>query len=159
MSAGGAEPLLHSVAAHALETMCFTALDGVVPAPERPDFSDSVSVKLRFGGDAVGWLGLTITHGAAATMTSNFFGCAEPDEVQADQVESFAGELANVICGAVLGWCKADGHFELCAPELTGIPLDAGADTQCTQTYLVEGGFIRVGLEIGLVDSVNLAHA
>jgi two-component system chemotaxis response regulator CheY len=157
-SSTGSEPLLNSVTAHALETMCFTAMDGVVTPPEQPDFSHAVSVKLRFGGDAVGWLGLAITSEAAVTMTSNFFGCEE-GEVQADQVESFAGELANVICGSVLGWCKTDGHFELCTPEPASVPLEGGAENQCTMTYLVEDGAIRVSLEIGLVDSVNLVHA
>lgn len=151
----GAEPLLNSVTAHALETMCFASLDGVLEG-EMPGIEDSISVKMHFNGDAIGWLGLTLTYEAAAMMTANFFGEEGPEYIKPDQVESFAGELANVICGSVLGWCKHDGHFELGMPEVVPDPMVTGADFS-TMTYEVEGGAIRVSVELSLVEAQIVA--
>jgi CheY-specific phosphatase CheX len=113
----GIERLLAEAAEEVLETMFFTSVFG--PAePSAADFESPLLARLSFRGSPPGVFWLSVPRDTARSITANFLGAEQENELSDSQVGNVIGELANVICGAVLSRLESDAAFELEAPEL-----------------------------------------
>jgi CheY-specific phosphatase CheX len=115
--------LLPESARQTLETMFFVAPDTVSMFAGRPAGA-LIAATLSFQGLPHGRFGLVVPNALARTLAVNFIGCDEGAELGPGQVTGVIGELANMICGAVLSRLESDASFDLGAPET----VEVGAD-------------------------------
>ncbi len=108
--------LLSESAAATLETMFFAAPDQVSMDPRRPS-GELLAVRLTFQGAPPGRFGLVASEPVARTLAANFIGCEDAGSLLPTQVAGVIGELANMMCGAVLSELESDANFDLEAPE------------------------------------------
>jgi CheY-specific phosphatase CheX len=140
------ESILESLANEVLETMFFSAVLGPGEAdPTTPMLTALVS----FSGSRAGTLGVSASEATAVALAANFLGGVE-ESVPAEQVPPVLGELANVLCGAVLGRVEPAGRFTISPPQVSAGPEAAVAvsEMQARCTFeLMEGG-LTAGLTI-----------
>jgi CheY-specific phosphatase CheX len=133
------ESILESLAGEVLETMFFSAVLG--PGEERAEES-RLTALVSFSGSRAGTLGISTSESTATALAANFLGAGE-EGVPPDQVPSVLGELANILCGAVLGRVEPAGRFTISPPQLSAGP-DAAATVADMQVHcifdLMEGG-------------------
>ena len=110
------ERLVRASLEKTLETMFFTMPDEVSGNAERPE-GDLIAVRLRFEGKPPGMLGLLVSESLAQSLAANFLGCEDDAALPAEKVMAVIGELANMICGAVLSKIKSDETFDLETPN------------------------------------------
>lgn len=98
-----------------LESMFYLSADGEVESPaEIPE--DWMMRQLHFSGPANGWFGIGAEAPTARLIASNFLG-QEPEELSDEQVGDILGEVANMVCGSVLGHSASKQAFTLSAPR------------------------------------------
>ena len=111
---------LETAAREVLETMFFTDVNGAAGPGCAPP---AVSAAVRFHGQPSGILSVGVTAESALRMTADFLGEEFPERIAAEAVSSVIGELANMICGAVLSRVESGETFQLGTPE----PLPPGS--------------------------------
>jgi hypothetical protein len=114
--------LLSESAQRTLETMFFATPDKVSMDPRRPA-GELIAASLTFQGAPPGRFGLVVSDAVARTLAGNFGACDDDAPLPAAQVAGVIGELANMMCGAVLSELESDANFELSAPQ--SIPIGA----------------------------------
>jgi CheY-specific phosphatase CheX len=138
------EPLLRASLEKTLEMMFFTMPDAVSANAERPD-GDLVVVRLAFQGTPPGTLGLLVSERLAQSLAANFTGWDEESALPSEKVMAVIGELANMVCGAVLSKIESDESFDLETPNPILVPAGepvpefAGADLCACRFEFAEG--------------------
>jgi CheY-specific phosphatase CheX len=115
--------LLPASAQRTLETMFFAMPETVSMDPRRPA-GERIAASLAFQGSPAGRFGLVVSDPVARTLAANFIGCDESEDLRPDQVAAVIGELANMICGAVLSELESDANFDLCPPRTIHVGAD-----------------------------------
>ncbi len=108
-------PLLESRCAEVLESMYFASVIETAPADE-PLADAGLGFSLAFAGDLQGSFGVTLTPETARTLAANFLGDDE-ETLTPEAVAEVTGELANMLCGAVLSRVPSHDVFTLSHPE------------------------------------------
>src|SRR5262249_24956153 len=106
--------LLNAAAESVLENMFFSAVMGELPG--EPDDS-RVCAAVTFAGSNEGELVIAAAPATLEALAAGFLG-ADEESVADSQVKSVAGELANVLCGAVLGGLDPKGSFQISPPRI-----------------------------------------
>jgi CheY-specific phosphatase CheX len=109
-----------------LETMFFATPDTVSMDPQRPA-GELIAVSLTFQGSPSGRFQLIVSDLAARTLAANFIGCDDAMSLLPGQVTGVMGELANMMCGAVVSEAESDVSFDLDAPEAIHVGADEPA--------------------------------
>jgi hypothetical protein len=113
--------LLPEIAARTLETMFFAMPDSISSdgALERPGWlsGELIGASLTFHGSATGRFGLIASCSVAEDLAANFLARDEGPSLAQGSVISVVGELANMICGAVLSEMEFAASFDLSSPE------------------------------------------
>jgi hypothetical protein len=106
--------ILEAAASEVLETMFFSAVFGPAdPSTLGPGWRAVV----MFTGTRVGSVTVCAGDETARALAASFLGADESVPVR--QIASILGELANMLCGAVLGRIEPEGRFMI-APPCTG---------------------------------------
>lgn len=135
--------LLTEAAEEVLENMFFSGVMGEMPGqPEGPRLCATVA----FAGSADGELTVSAPTSTVAALAAGFLG-AEDDSVAEAQSRSVVGELANVLCGVVLGHMYPKGSFVISPPKITDAASGLGATELQKWFELVEGD-LAVGLTV-----------
>src|SRR5437588_4823637 len=120
--------LLSESGRRALETMFFTTPDVVSNGGQRPT-GDLISASLACRGSPPGRFSAVLAAPVARTITANFLGVEDGAGLPLAQLQDGAGELANIICGAVLSELDSNGSFDISAPVTAYLgPADPGPD-------------------------------
>jgi CheY-specific phosphatase CheX len=133
---------LDQVTEHLAETMFFTTVvDRKGDLGGEPGYSASIA----FSGTHAGTVRVAMPHSTAAALAANFLG--EPDEEGASgRAAALVGELANILCGSLVGRMDPAGQFTIGPPELavgTGTP-DEPADAR--RVFTLEEGPVEIGV-------------
>jgi CheY-specific phosphatase CheX len=107
--------LLIESAQNALEIMCFSdaeVVSGEVTTPE----GELLAASLTFEGAPSGSFGLLISANAARSVATNFLAADDEARLTAAEVSAVIGELANMICGAMLSELESDATFDISEP-------------------------------------------
>jgi CheY-specific phosphatase CheX len=137
--------LLNQAAEEVLENMFFSGVIGEVPG--EPD-GERLCATVAFAGSNEGELTVSATASTVAVLAAAFLGIEE-DELADTQVRSVAGELANVLCGALLGHLEPTGNFRISPPRITDVQ-GAGAvrDMPLRKYFELMEGDLAVGLTV-----------
>ena len=107
--------LLTEAAEEVLENMFFS---GVMGEMESEQDGERLCATVTFSGSSQGELTVSAAPSTVAVLAAGFLG--EEDDTVADaQVRSVVGELANVLCGVVLGHMDPKGSFVISPPLVT----------------------------------------
>jgi CheY-specific phosphatase CheX len=107
--------VLAESASEVLETMYFIGVTGYDPV--EPSIADEwICVRLDFRGSRSGSLGVRAPLRTARTLAESFLG-TEPETISEWNCSEVLGEMANMICGAVLNRLANEEQFELSHPE------------------------------------------
>jgi CheY-specific phosphatase CheX len=145
------ETWLDEAVVEVLESMCFLSPDG--PATETPpgesgDQEPWITRRLEFRGPFEGSFGLRSVVSTSTTIACNLLG-EEPDELSAQQVGDSIGEMANMVCGAVLCRAETAHAFDLTSPyEDKDFAVEQAAPGRITRSFALEGGVLTTWLEI-----------
>jgi CheY-specific phosphatase CheX len=121
--------------AQALETMFYF---GVLGPAEMPAEAFDYCFSIDFGGTCSGRFSLGIQAHAAQLLAANFLGV---DDASAD-TEATAGELANILCGAILSALHHHSLIRLGMPQRVAEPAFEGF----SMAFELEEGFLAIGL-------------
>lgn len=77
-----------------------------------------LQVSIRFSGPADGCFELAAPEALSRRLCSAFAGTEAPDDIDDNDLLDFAGELANMICGAWLTRASAKESFDLTSPRV-----------------------------------------
>jgi CheY-specific phosphatase CheX len=106
--------LLTAAAEEVLENMFFS---GVMGEMEDESEGERLCATVTFAGSSLGELTVSASPSTLAVLAAGFLG---EDETAADsEVRSVVGELANVLCGVVLGRMDPKGNFVISPPTVT----------------------------------------
>lgn len=122
-----------------LETMCFSAVLGPCDTAQAQPFLDR-SVSVDYSGAGCGAVLIGCDEAGARSLASNFLGEEAIDE---EQVEEFLGELANMVCGAVVSSLSGSGHYSLAAPKLIS-PVQMAGPEGLRCDFEIDGGILSV---------------
>ncbi len=140
--------LLDSATEEVLETMFYTGAFGPGTEGGGPYLSAGVS----FRGSRNGTLDVAAPEATATALAAAFLG-ETPESVPPEQVPAVIGELANVLCGVVLGRVEDGGQFVIAPPNVSRLDLEALArNLEVRRVFELEEGTLSVGLTI---DSVS----
>lgn len=162
MIANAVERLLPEMAARTLETMFFTmpdsvSLDRAFVNSGRPS-GELIAAGITFHGWAPGRFGLIVSHSVARDLAANFLGWDEAGNLTHGRVIDVIGELANMICGAVLSEMEFHASFDLSAPASVYIGAhEAGPDFTSGSPFICRCEFDGRGalvLFLGFEESV-----
>lgn len=140
------EAAVETITEQVLETMFFSAVLG--PA-EPPTEVLSLTALVSFTGARSGVLGVSGDCATTTNLAANFLG-VPGDEVPPGQGPAVLGELANVLCGAILGHAEPEGRFTIEPPLVSSAPDSAATlnHTQIQRTFETSEGCLTVGLTI-----------
>jgi CheY-specific phosphatase CheX len=147
MRAAHFDSLLEGAVAEVLESMCFLSTGGETALPASSETA-WVARKLEFRGPLRGSFGVQVPLDTARLLASNLLG-EEGDDVSDEQAGEAVGELANIVCGVLLGRIDSRHTFDLSAPRAVAvnqIPA-AGPDRVC-RTIALDDGVMMVWLEV-----------
>ncbi len=139
--------VLPGAASEVLETMFFTSPMGEAD-PEAPPPAATVGARLVFTGGPAGEFGVIVAEAAARTIAANFIGVEDEKELTAGRIEDVILELANMICGVILGRLAPDAILEIHHPEL--LP-DRAAVPESAESWSCD-------LETGICTSFLILH-
>lgn len=114
---------MDAVVGRLLETLFFTAVlerGGPLPAP--PCYTAALS----FSGSRQGTLMVSASRRTAAVLAANLIG-GDSLEVTPAQAASAVGEMANILCGSLLGALDQSGSFAIAPPDVSDCPEAAAA--------------------------------
>lgn len=138
--------LLDEISEQVLETMFFSAVLGPSDEPaDEPCFTALVA----FSGSRAGLLAVAADLGTATGLAANFLGMTS-DEVPPGQHSVVLGELANVLCGAVLGQVHPEGRFQIMPPQVCETPEGMAIlrKAQMRRSIETTEGCLAIGLTI-----------
>jgi CheY-specific phosphatase CheX len=137
--------LLTEAAENVLENMFFSGVMGEIE--EEPE-GERLCATVKFAGSSHGELTVSAAESTVAVLAAGFLG-AEDETVSDAQVRSVVGELANVLCGAVLGNLDPNGNFVISPPEVKDAD-GAGAvgHMQLRRRFELMEGDLSVGLTV-----------
>lgn len=136
---------LNQAAEEVLENMFFSGVTGdMAGEPE----GERLCATVAFAGSREGALTVSAPASTLAALAAGFLG-AEESEVGGTQVISVAGELANVLCGAVLGHIDPGGNFRITPPRITEVVGAGGIrDMPLRRHFEILEGDLAVGLTV-----------
>ena len=137
--------LIDMAAEEVLENMFFSGVTGEIPGePE----GERLCATVAFAGSKEGALTVSAAASTLTALAAGFLG-AEENEIGGAQVISVAGELANVLCGALLGHMDPAGSFRITPPRITEV-VGAGAirDMPLQKHFELLEGDLAVGLTV-----------
>jgi len=138
--------LLDSTTSHVLETMFFSTVIGSAPESES-DSNPRLRARLSFSGNPSGEFEVETTRAAAHALAAAFLGIDE-SEVDAQQAEEVAGELANMACGSALSSLGNVECFRLAKPIVTSAPVGTPMLDGVRRGFLLDSGALRVSLRV-----------
>jgi hypothetical protein len=94
------------------------AFDAAASAPLGDGGSEWVHAFIDFKGSIAGRFTLTVPEPLARHLCAAFAGAESADEVGDGDLLDFAGELANMVCGAWLTRASRQEAFSLAAPRV-----------------------------------------
>lgn len=101
------------------ETSLFAVAEPLADATPAPDVAGPWDVAVvRFRGPFAGTMTLSVPDPLARELCELFLGEAPGPDAEG-AISDFAGEMANMSCGAWLTVLEADGCFDLAHPEVT----------------------------------------
>jgi len=109
------EQLIDGVTEEVLEGMFFSAVMGPTAGEV---VGPCLSARVSFSGSRIGSLAISAPNATAASLAGSFLG-TEDGSAPEDQINAALGELANILCGAVLGRSEPSGRFAISTPELS----------------------------------------
>lgn len=135
--------MLGSLAEQVLETMFYTAVLG--PASETE--GSRLAAVVTFTGSRTGTVVVSAPESTAKALTADFLGI-DLESVPEGHVPTVLGELANVLCGAMLARIDPAGGFVISPPSVSGQDesLLAAEDMAVWRTFELEKGDLTVGL-------------
>jgi len=139
------EDLLSSAAEEVLETMFYSGVFGPGTEGGGPYLSAGVS----FRGSRSGALDVAAPEATATALAASFLG-ETAESVPAEQVPAVIGELANVLCGVVLGRVEEGGQFVIAPPKVsrTEAGVQPARNLEIRRVFELEEGTLSVGLTI-----------
>jgi hypothetical protein len=84
--------------------------------------------RIGFHGVVTGSLEVLLPRELACDLVAALIGADGTDSLTDEQLDDVAGELANMVCGALLTRTDRDQRFELHPPRLTRTPPVEGID-------------------------------
>ena len=108
---------LREALAEVLEKMFFVGLPEEAGEPSA-DAGPEIEARLEFAGEPGGRLELRLPAEAARLIAADFLG-TEANEIGERQALEVVGELANMICGAMLSRLESEATFHLQPAEVT----------------------------------------
>lgn len=114
MQASEFAPLIDACCGDVLDSMYFTPIAEVQHDVPRAQMQE-IAFALRFSGDICGRFSLGMPVSLARILTANFLG-EEEDAVSPTDMQEVTGELANMLCGAIVSRIEG-GKFALSHPE------------------------------------------
>ncbi len=138
------ETALDETVESVLEGMFFSFIAG----PGEPPAGAGLTAGVAFSGAKAGELEVRAGEATAAKLAASFLGSEET--ATEDEVSATFGELANVICGALLGRLDPSGRFSITEPSVRREPdLAAVADPLgARRIFELEEGTLEVGFRI-----------
>lgn len=130
--------VIRSSVEEVLETMFLTCLEDDAPADGVPPV---ISSTLTFRGNPSGALQVEVSEAAARELAGNFLG---DDEVAPAHTGEVICELANMICGSVLGQLGSETLFDLSSPQ-QGAALSGEF---FTERFAIPGGALAVSIQL-----------
>jgi CheY-specific phosphatase CheX len=138
------DELLSSATEEVLENMFYTGAFGPGTEGDGPYYSAGVS----FTGSRNGTLDVAAPESTATALAAAFLG-ETVESVPPEHVPTVIGELANVLCGVVLGRVEEGGHFVIAPPQVSRLELASLArNLAVRQVFELEEGTLSVGLTI-----------
>ena len=145
MSMDNLTELLGQAAEEVLENMFFS---GVLSELAEEPGGDRLCATVRFEGSSHGELRLSTSASSAALLAAGFLG-TEDENVPGAQAREVAGELANVLCGVVLGRLNPQGNFVISPPEVANMDgVGAVSAMQFQKRFEIMEGDLAVGLTV-----------
>jgi hypothetical protein len=105
--------VLEAAVSAVLETMFFSAVFGPADAAE---LGAGWRAVVTFTGTRAGSVTVCTGDETARALAASFLGADESVPVQ--QIAGVLGELANMLCGAVLGRIEPEGRFTIAPPSI-----------------------------------------
>lgn len=133
-----------------LESMCFLSTIG--PTSAQAVDEDWIACRLHFTGYPNGNFGVLAPKAIARIIAANFLGEDEQD-LTVEQVVEVMCEVANMICGAILGQLNPKRTYSLSSPlrdlQLFMPTSEAAASAdQIWRTYALDEGTINTWFEV-----------
>lgn len=144
MRAPDLDQLVLDAAEEVLETMFFATVMGNAAAA--PAGEGSLAARVLFRGRRSGAVTVAVCPEAARGLTAAFLALDE-DEVSGEHAREVIGELANMICGSILGRLHPDLIFELLHPEPVAFPASP-AGTAAHKAFDIGAGTLSVAVEL-----------
>jgi CheY-specific phosphatase CheX len=140
--------LLTEATEEVLENMFFSGVMGEVETTEETEDGDRLCATVTFAGSIEGELTVSAAPSTISILAAGFLG-AEDDSVADAQARSVVGELANVLCGVMLGHMDPRGSFVISPPLVTDADGASGVGRMELHRWfeLVEGD-LAVGLTV-----------
>ncbi len=142
MAVQAMERALDTAVIETLETMFFASAVPVDSAPHHA--TGTIRTVIEFRGDAEGIVEVSLTRDKACELAANFLGLDTADVSDA-QVESVCGELANMVCGAMVSIADPDGHFVLNQPFLSAYDSTV-SPCPVVKSYDLDAELLQIGL-------------
>jgi len=103
--------------------------------------AEEYAFSLSFKGDICGWFGLHVGSATGRGLAANFLGEEETD-LSAVEVGEVMGELANMLCGAVVSKVEGRSKFVLSHPEAMQLLPRLGNKDALVSRFETDGGTI-----------------
>lgn len=134
--------------AEVLESMCFTTSEPAAAALA-DGAGDWVNRRLEFVGPEQGSFGIRTTLPTARMIACNLL-ALEDQDLSDHQAGEAIGEIANMVCGAVLGRFETTQHFNLSSPKWdeTAVPEDQISRQRVSRMFSLDEGTLVAWLEI-----------
>ena len=111
--------LLAPSMAEVLEQMCFILAEQQVCAAAEASAGPSICAQVAFAGAARGTCGISVPTKAAVRIAADFLGeSAEGAASTPGELHDVIGEMANMVCGNLLGKAFAQTKCTLGTPEI-----------------------------------------
>ena len=138
------EDLLGIATEEVIETMFYSAVFG--PGTEAAE-GPYLSAEVTFTGSRSGALEVSAPQSTATVLAAAFLG-ENADSVADTQVPAIIGELANVMCGVVLGRLEQGGQFAIAPPQVSRMEGPAASHRGVRRVFEIEEGTVSIGLTL-----------
>jgi CheY-specific phosphatase CheX len=128
-----------------LENMFFSGVMGEVETTEATAEGERLCATVSFAGSFTGKLTVSAAPATIAVLAAGFLG-AEDDSVVDTQARSVVGELANVLCGVMLGHLDPKGSFVISPPEVSD--ASGVGQRELQKCFELMEGDLAVGLTV-----------
>ncbi len=136
----GGHQLLESmtdVAENSLFAMVDVAEDATWRAAAESEEGAMLLAHVGFSGPFSGAIDVLLPAALAQELGAAFLGAESPEEVSPANAADFAGEFANMTCGAWLTRTHPKDAFSLSAPQVAVSPADEPAGAGSTALFLL----------------------